>query len=430
MNRLVAFASMVLLTMCVASAQESSPKSTDHLTVPQWVSPETPGEISGRVVLPSASRGPSVIANATVVMTSDSGVSVRGKTDSKGHFKLVGVEPGVYAMTARTAGIFACCAMHVVDRNSELAKQLPSDVELSAATIGYTLIKSSILRYLPPTGNVSPISIASADLGSVSSFAVNPTPFRVMQTDGGLRGQIRLAGAEANSAGLSNVFLVHDGEIVDRVVSRADGSFAFSEIAAGDYSVLALGQGGVAMIGFELIGKDELASLSRSNGTETLVVQSGPAPELVPGDSVVVPPGQSLSVILPGELMLQVAPLSQAVESLEEIDEEESDEELMPLTDMGPVDQFGNPIGGFDQFGNPISGFDQFGNPIGGGTAGGGALGGGGGGFAGGGGGGGMSGGLGGLASLAGLAGLAAIGSDDNNSGTLAPPAPASPSSP
>ena len=442
MNRLIALASLVFMTMSVATAEESLLKSTEYLTVPQWVSPETPGELTGRVVLPSNSPAMSVIADAMVVMTNDRGVSVRGRTDSQGKFKLTGVEPGVYAMTARAKGVFACCAMHVVDAQSEFADQFPSRVELSAAAIDYTLIKSSILRYVPPAGKFMPVSIASADLGGISNFAVNATPFRVMQIDGGLRGKIRLAGAGVDAAGLNNVFLVQDGEIIDRVVTREDGSFQFDEIASGEYSIMALGQSGVAMIGFELVGKLERVSFNNSNGSETLVIQNGaPSASAGTGDSVVLPPGQSLSITLPNELIIQIAPLPQAVESFEEATDGEDDEVMLtedglPLADGVPVDQFGNPIAGFDQFGNPISGFDQFGNPIGGapgmgGPAGGGALGGGGGGFAGGGGSGGGGGGLGGLGALAGLAGIAAATSNDNNGGiSLAPPPPASPVAP
>ncbi|TWU03773.1 carboxypeptidase-like regulatory domain-containing protein [Neorhodopirellula pilleata] len=453
MNRSIALAGLVLMTMTVALAEETSLKSTNYLTVPQWVSPETPGELTGRVVLPSSSGSLSTIADATVVMTNDRGASVRGKTDSQGKFKLSGVESGVYAMTARAKGVFACCAMHVVDGQS----QFPSEVELSAAAIDYSLIKSSIIRYVPPAGKFSPVSIEAADFSSVSAFAVNATPFRVMQSDdGGLRGQIRLAGADVDTAGLNNVFLVQDGEIIDRVVTDESGRFQFEKVNTGDYSIMALGQRGMAMIGFELVGELEQVSFNNFNGQQTLVVQNTPsAPEAISRGQIVLPAGQKLSITLPNEVIVQIAPLPQAVESVEEASDEPLDEgvileEGFPMADALPVDQFGNPISGFDQFGNPITGFDQFGNPISGspgmgglggapgagGAAGGGALGGGGatggGGFAGGGGAGagGLGGGLGGLASLAGLAGIAAATSNDNNSGTLAPPPAASPAAP
>lgn len=431
MKRLLAVIALIGLTISASEAQSTSLQVTNHLTVPQWVNPSTPGELTGRVILPSTDGSIEPVADAVVVMTDREGVTLRAKTNESGKFVVSGVEPGVYALTARAKGVFACCAMHVVDESMASANVLPGSVEVAAAGIDYTVIKSSILRYLPPAGKDSGLTIADADLQGISARVVGESLFRVMQTDGGLKGRIHVAGAEGKQlgdAGLLNIFLVHQGEVIDRVVSKRNGTFEFSDVPAGEYSILALGQAGLGMAGFELVDESLTSRVSRNalDGGANRETQSR---TLVANFN---------DVCCCEEFSMQIAPLPQAIVAVEEVCCEEGIivEEGIIGEDVLAVDEFGNPIGGVDQFGNPIGGFDQFGNPIGEGAglggqgvgASGGALGGGG--FAGGGGAGAGGGGFGGgLSGLAGLAGLAAIAgtSDNNNGGNLAPPPPASP---
>lgn len=428
MNRLIAFASLVLMTISAASAEQSSLRVTDQLTVPQWVNPVTPGELTGRVILPAADGTTKRIAGAAVVMTDSEGLTLRTETDDAGAFTMANVKPGVYALTARANGVFACCAMHVVDRDAPSANVLPGRVEVSAAAIDYTIIKSSILRYLPPTGVQTPYSVSDADLEAISGRVVGESLFRVLQTDGGLKGRILTAGAagsQLGDAGLLNIFLIRQGDVIDRVVSKRNGSFEFSDLPPGEYSILALGEAGLGMAGFELV--DE----SLNNNVSQINLNGGGALAKNNERTLVT---TFNDVCCCEEFSMQLAPLPQAIVAVEEVccGEVVMVEEGLPLENAMAVDEFGNPIGAVDQFGNPIGGFDQFGNPIGGAP---GALSGtplGGGGFSGGaGGGGGLGGGLGGLGALAGLAAIAAVASDDDNGGiTLAPPPAASPAAP
>lgn len=407
------------------TANSQTLKVTDHLTVPQWVNPMTEGELQGRVILPSTDGSAAPIANASVVMTDRLGKILRTRTNEAGMFTMGGVEPGVYALTARGKGVFACCAMHIVDDKAASVGVLPRQVEVAAAAIDYTIVKSAILRYLPPSPKGNAYSIVNADLQGISGRVVGENLFRVKQIDGGLKGRIHVAGAEGKElgdAGLLNIFLVHRGEVIDRVVSNRNGSFEFGDVAPGEYSILALGLSGIGMAGFELVDEEVANQLSADRSSTS-----------TSGVTLVTAFDECCCCC--DEFAMQIAPLSQAIIAVEEVccEGEIITEDGMPIDGQLAVDEFGNPIGGVDQFGNPIGGFDQFGNPIGGGAqgaAGGGAMGGGG--FAGGGGGagaggGGIGGGLGGLASLAGLAGIAAAGGNSNGGGSLAPPAPASP---
>lgn len=433
MTRLLALAMLGFLTTLgsVAGAQESTLKATDQLTVPQWINPATPGVLKGRVILPSTDGTSVAIPNATVVVTSQDGVTNRTLSDSEGNFELKGVETGVYALSARAPGAFACCAMHVVDGKMDSADKLPQEVEVSAAAIDYTVVKTSIIRYLPPIKKQSPYTIAQADLEGISPQVVGDSLFRVLQADGGLKGRIRLAGANGDQladAGVMNIFLVRKGEVIDRVLSKRNGTFQFSDLEPGEYAILAIGEAGLGMAGFELVDESLASSITSSslNNPQSTLVTTYSDP----------------CCCCPTEFSMQIAPLPLAVEAVSEVIVEQPmqgesvavDENGNPI---GGVDQYGNPIAGVDQFGNPIGGVDQFGNPIGGsgfgdpglGMGGDGGLGSGGGaagggGFAGGAGGGfggGAGGGLGGLGGLASLAGLAGIAASNSNNGSSAP---------
>lgn len=408
MKRLLALVAVCSWAVCglavsTATAQSTSLDVTDHLTVPQWVNPETPGELKGRVILPAADGSSQPVADAVVVMTDRDGKTVRSRTNDAGNFVINRVEPGVYAMSARAKGVFACYAMHIVSNDMAMAEMLPRQVQVAAAAIDYSVIKTSILRYLPPFGSEETHSIVGADFKSIAGRMAAEDLFRVVQSNGGLKGHIRVAGANGtslNGAGLLNVFLVHRGEVIDRVLSSENGTFEFSECAPGEYSIMALGQTGLGMAGFELVEDPTVNRIStNSDNGQTLVAALADLPNQISGT-----------------FSLQIAPLPQAIESFDETEEEVVYEEEI-IGDPIFLDEFGNPIGG-EGFGDPALGGD-------GALTGGGA---GGGGFAGGGGyggGGGFGGGLGGLAGLAAIAAIA--GDNDSNDQLVTPAPPASP---
>lgn len=398
------------LSGITANGQNTALQGTDHLTVPQWVSPKVPGELSGRVILPTANGVNLPIADAVVVMTDSNGQSVQSHTDEAGQFLLQDVAPGVYALTARGSGVFACCAMHVIDRKMAAADQFPTTVEIAAAAIDYTVAKASIMRYLPPyAGAAAPASVTHANLKAISARVAGQSNFRVAQYNGGLQGRIYAAGAEGKvleDAGLLNVLLFQAGQVVDRVMSDRSGGFEFANLNPGEYGILAIGESGLGIAGLELV--DQTMVNRMSSHTDRNVHSDEAAHTLVTAKKA------AMNQPSPAGFSMQIAPLSVAIESFNKAIAD-APTPMDSTIANGPTDMF----------------VDQFGNPIGGGGAGGGPMGGGygygGGGFGGGGGGGGGFGGLGGLAAIGGIAAIAA--SDRNNNDVVtSPPAPASPS--
>jgi hypothetical protein len=161
-------------------------------------------------------------------------------------------------------------------------------------------------------------------------------------------------------------------------VTDSDGRFRIGSLDPGQYTAIAVGPGGMAVVAFELISAEATASHTRppsaAGDVARFVVQGGEGGTPYPGDS----------------LNVQVAPLPQG--------EPLGIGEEVAATDAALTDGFVTPGGG---------GF-------------------GGGGFGGGGGGGGFAGG-GSLAGLAGIGAAVAVAVSDDEDDEIVPPPPASP---
>ncbi|MEM9587750.1 MAG: carboxypeptidase-like regulatory domain-containing protein [Planctomycetota bacterium] len=411
MRRLIAALSAFLLICQVVPAFAA--EGTDTLTLNQWVRADDGQAVKGRVVLPTVDATANAIANAQVVLSHRDGQAIRTTTDQDGNFSLMGLQPGVYALIARgpSGSSFACCALHVVDGSQAGSDAYSSQFEVGAAKLRHQTIKSAVVRYLAPSTD-SASSIEAARLDALSSKVCGDDFFRVAQVDGGMIGRLHTAGAkEARlpDAGLANVFVLQGDKEVARTVSDESGRFQIDSLQPGQYSMVAVGQAGLAVAGFELV-------------SETDVLQSGQPADS--GYSFVTRLGRRCGCCR--EMAVQVAPLPEVSCCVEEVVlADPCCEEVVvgdpvvgeTIVDGGmagavPVDGFGTPLAG--------GGFAPGGYAGGGGFAGGG---GGGGGFVGGGG------GLAGLAALGGIGGvIAATASDDDDQ--IIPPPVASPSTP
>ncbi len=292
------------LATSVVSSTTKAEDSVTQLTFTQWVCPEKPNTLSGRVILPSVAGKARAIPNARIALLSTDGKIIRGASDDSGNFEISNVQPGVYSMTAKAKNVFACCAMHVVDASSGKSAGFPSRVEIAAANIDFTVVKSSVIRYLPAKIKPMNLSIPTNELAAVSKLANNEQRFRVQQTNGGMKGQLHFAGAHDgvfDGANLTNVFVAKDGEAIDRTVTDEEGNFRIDSLPAGQYALLAVGPAGVGLVGFELVDKadanvpkHESSPLSEKDSAQlvstfsdgsgccdTFVMQVAPMPQVV-----------------------------------------------------------------------------------------------------------------------------------------------------
>lgn len=388
--RAVTSAFLVVLGTCALPAAEP-------LSVSQWVNPDSPGTVVGRVYAPSGDP----IGGASVAITGLSSGTQVTASGTDGSYRFQNVTAGIYSISSSFDGHFATYALHVVPDEVRGADLLPSSADISLAQVDAGVVASAISRYASG-GSTPSAGIQNADLVSLSANLVSDGYQVVSQVNNGIVGNLYGTGANGSqmpSGGVCNVFLTRDGAIVDRTLSAADGSFGFPSCCLGNHGIIAVGQGGIGVIGILVSKAGENPFLSQANAeghTFASVAVAG------------------------GSASVQLAPSATSAESAAS-NQPPSDE----TTSAPPgtlLDEFGNPL----PDGTPGL-VDQFGNPIGGSGAGGGFGSSGGGGFAGGGGTG-SGGGLGGLGALAGLGSLAALAGNDDNNGNVFTPQPVSPS--
>jgi uncharacterized membrane protein YgcG len=431
MKRLLANLSLLAVGLVLSPVVLAQSTIVNHLTMNQWVQLSSDGMLEGQILLPTSSDAS--LKDVSVAMMSRDGEVFRSKTNSEGEFSIEGIEPGVYALTARGNNTFACCAMHVVsDKGSE---SYPEVARVSVANVDYTVVNTAIIRYLPPNVKSNAASISKAKLEGIADQVIGDDLFRVAQSDGGMKGRLHLAGAigdDLAGATQTNVFIFKDGMQIDRTLTDEDGMFEIDRIKPGDYSLLAIGAGGVGLIGFELVDESEV--------TETVSNTSNDGTRLVGFRKHRKQGGCCCQ-----EFAMQVAPMPEVVSCVEEVIVSEPivSAPIEGGCDMGcgcgtcgggeiidggiVMDGVGTPIAG----GGFVPGDAGFAPGYGGGGFGpgfgGGGFSGGGGGFGGGFGGGG---GLGGLAALGAVGGVIAATSDDDNNAAIFAPVAASPAGP
>ncbi len=380
----------------VTNAQSPSLKQ-GALSLQQWVKAED-GVVRGVVVAGRANGVAEGIAGVDVLISRRGEETLRAATDSEGRFTFKKVEPGVYAMSVWQDRVLAASALQVIDASQDVDGLYPSSTLVSIADVDRPTVKTAIIRYLPAGLRTPPQFLSGVDLGGLAGkLGSSGNSIRIGQTNGGLVGRLYLAGADADSlqgAAMSNVFILKDGDQVDRALTDQTGAFVVNNLTPGLYSMLAIGPGGVGLIGFELTSETVGQTTARLNRDGKQLVS-----KLEEAST---------------ELSMQLAPVPEAVDSLDEMKGERA--EVVESVDGIPLvlESFEEPI--LDACCTPLCG---------GGMSGGGSIGGGGsGGAIGGSGGGGLGGGLGGVGALVGIAALAAVGSDDN---TVFIPRPASP---
>ena len=102
------------------------------------------------------------VKDVTVAIMSRDKEVLRGTTNRDGEFTIEGVQPGVYALTARGDNVFACCAMQVID--TDMDGTFPHVAEVAIANVDYTVVNTAVIRYLPPNVKTADLSISDAQL--------------------------------------------------------------------------------------------------------------------------------------------------------------------------------------------------------------------------------------------------------------------------
>jgi hypothetical protein len=248
----------------------------DHLTVHQWVQLSQKGVVEGRV-FSSIPNGEAVgVDGVEIALESQGGDPITSKSDEQGQFVIEDVKPGIYTLTAKGENVYACCAMHVVEAGEESA-DFPKEAMISLADIDYSVIENAVARYMPEEFDPIVSNIESKNLKKLVSKVSGEPMFKVMQTKGGMDGEILRAGAENDGlegAELTNVFLFRRNTEVARQVTDEDGRFRMEELKPGKYSLVAIGPKGMGTVGFELVaeGTNQAVSATGLDGSHLIQV--------------------------------------------------------------------------------------------------------------------------------------------------------------
>lgn len=283
-------------------------------TLIQWVRLDNGGRLSGTVSSADAGGAVRPVSAAEVVLAGRPGETFRVTADVGGRFAFTGLEPGVYSLSARGRDVYACYALHLVGRDTPGADELPRQVPIVAARVPLASIESAVVRYLPSQPDPVTFDLGALQLDRLGDEVRQGSMLRVRQQDGGLTGQIRLPGlrqGQFRGAVEMNVFVFSEGVERGRAITDAEGNFRVGNVSPGVYTLIAVGRGGIAVVGVDLVteadtlpaaaggpadtppladaevpargvGADAttLVALTRMNASDRLIVQAAPLPIL------------------------------------------------------------------------------------------------------------------------------------------------------
>ena len=304
----------LLITPFLAGLLGWSSAAAQPPTLIQWVRLDNGGRLSGTVS--SADVGGSVrpVAAAEVVLAGRPGETFRATADVGGRFTFNGLEPGVYSLSARGRDVYACYALHLVGRDTPGADELPRQVPIVAARVPLASIESAVVRYLPSRPDPVAFDLGALQLDRLGDEVRQGSLLRVRQQGGGLTGQIRLPGlvqGQLRGAVEMNVFVFSEGVERGRAITDAEGNFRVENVTPGVYTLIAVGRGGIAVVGVDVVtetdalpaaaggptdrsplagvdtsgpglGSDAttLVSRTQANASDGLIVQAAPLPIL------------------------------------------------------------------------------------------------------------------------------------------------------
>lgn len=357
-----------------APVSVSAPEFINTLQQREWVSLNSEGILEGKVNGLNSAGELVTLADVNVALMLDGKEIAQAVTNKDGGFAFAGVQPGTYALVAKSSSAFSTYALHVLGTGEKL--QTPLTVY--AANIGEQKTRELVDASWVPEESASPNYYRNHQEDPLAGTRKFNDSHRIRLQNGNLVGRVSRPGWVYSDQDLSGTVahVLKNGEVVGTAAVKTDGYFTIAGLEPGVYDLFVGGDDGIAVVGFQAVSAESTAQKS-GDGLLLVSAQSGYSDTLCcemvqPVD--VAPPVMQSSVV---------------------------------MSDPGVV--VGDPVMG-GGFAAPGGGFGAPGGGFGGGGLGRAGFGGGGGGGLGGG-----IGGIGGLLGIAGLAvGVAALSNNDN----------------
>jgi len=260
-----------------AVARKAMSVQMNDLYLSQWVQADA-GSVRGSVVA-LLGRDSTSLSEIRVTLSQGGQVVASSDTNVDGEFSIEKVIPGIYTLTAQGDGSFAMFSLVVLDKtpDSRLADSVDVQVVSTSGRVAEILSSQSVPRML--TGVTSSQVAPAADpLGASRRFAQSTQV--VLDAQGVLTGRLGKASASVDMSNMS-VFILKDGQEVNRVRVAADGSFAVGGLAPACYGLVATGEQGSAVVGFCAVDGRGVVNVSKEG---KVLVASGM--QVAPGMNV------------------------------------------------------------------------------------------------------------------------------------------------
>lgn len=249
----------------LTAATSTSEEYLNPLHQEEWVTVDADGNFSG--VFRQLGNDEGVSLKPVKIALMQNGRSIYSSdSDSDGMFRFDKIQPGTYALVARSEQSMAVYALHVLP--AESSKQLDSSIVVYG-TSASSLMIDQILRtdLIPETSTIYPV-LERDPIGEARRFNAD-SKVQLRGTD--LVGRISRASGLAHYDLTGNsVRVLQNGKTVGQTLTNSKGEFSIANMTAGTYDLIVAGKDGMAVGSFQAISGSGIAA-GNASGSAKLV---------------------------------------------------------------------------------------------------------------------------------------------------------------
>ncbi|QDV69841.1 hypothetical protein Poly24_35580 [Rosistilla carotiformis] len=258
MTNLRVFAcSLLFLCGSIASAQNDAGiqyQGIDSSLAQQWVHVDSTGAVHGQIDVPAAGglRRADLARIALVPLgVGEGAATLRGKATLEGSFTIQNVPTGTYALVVHSSSVTASYVVHVLPASDEGAS---GPLQVLAARTSSAFVMQRVRSYIP-LQSALPYSVHQFDADPIANRKPTGEGQVFANAAGSVTGRLALpVGKDGKAQPLQNmnVIVVQGDKSVAMATVDSDGGFTIPKLTPGSYGLVAAGESGFAVVGFEL----------------------------------------------------------------------------------------------------------------------------------------------------------------------------------
>lgn len=210
------------------------------------------------------------ISNAKVVLSDGGLIVAESQTGASGEFTFAGVQPGDYTLVMETQNSLAIVGLRAFD--ASVAGGLANHLEVSAASPRGARMGELVSMASTP---VAAAMEAGATQTEDQLFELRSIPHSSsvsLNSQGELVGRISRNYSSDRSMSDMVVYVLEENRQLASVMAGVDGLFRVPGLKVGSYSLVAVGQADIAVMGFEVVG-ETLAQVGQGDQRFVATVQ-------------------------------------------------------------------------------------------------------------------------------------------------------------